>query len=1017
MDLVILNPILPGIEGRKLHKTNTLAYLGIICFNHRKSRPLGAFAAAEFPFHFPPFTRPVQGLPRNFQPCFFIPPEIIPRQSGFIYFGFAPLNFAIELSGLDLWKKPLSHRKSYIRIRPDCIKKRRNQMLTLSKDYIKNKIADTKLIFYRGLNTFQHGSYFLAKKNLAQKSFTYEFDGTFGNYTTLIHIKQNKLDASCNCPYPRQGCRHVVAASINAGELLARKEIPKELFPDQAEPYLDKAEIKAQALADRKKRAGSETFTPVRGDMFKGNHLVINKAGRQYTVTLHDPEKSAGHCSCPDYLTNGLGTCKHIQFMADFLKKESGYKKQISKEIFPFTDIYWDSLSKGPRLFSQRLDSEMPDLKPVLKKYFNAKGEFIANDPALIMGLMAKLHGDKRVKIRQNLLKRVDHRLQALQLTKIEGQPIPKPALSTRLYPYQKEGVKFGLLKTGVLIGDEMGLGKTIQAISLGILKKEIFGFSKVLVVTLASLKEQWKREIEKFSQEKATIIQGGPFQRKAMYQGDSNLFKITNYEAVLRDVNTLSGFNPDIIILDEAQRIKNFSTKTAEAVKRLPKKHAIVLTGTPLENKLEDVYSIVQFLDPYLLTPLWKFAADHFMIPRTKKTTIAGYKNLAMLKEKLKLILIRRKKEDVLKELPGEVVNNYYIDLSREQLEIHAGYGRSLMPLLNKKFLTPMDMRRIQTLLLRMRMVCDSTYLVDRDTHISPKLKELESIIDEMVIQNRRKMVIFSEWTTMTFLIARHLSDMGIPFVELSGKIPVKKRQALIDEFTHNRDCLIFLSTDAGGTGLNLQAADCVVNFELPWNPAKMNQRIGRVSRIGQKSHCINVINLIAKASIEERILAGIQLKTDLFKGVFDEGPDTVEFSREKRNEMLNRLREMMGEEAESIPFDGAEPEDIPEDTPFYLNPKVLGAEAKKDDQKIDLETNFVQNQQPEEPLSSENILTGQPPEKIETVLNSGMDFIAGLMEMATGQKMEKGQGQEKMIKIDSRTGEVTMKFKLPGF
>lgn len=297
------------------------------------------------------------------------------------------------------------------------------------------------------------------------------------------------------------------------------------------------------------------------------------------------------------------------------------------------------------------------------------------------------------------------------------------------------------------------------------------------------------------------------------------------------------------------------------------------------------------------------------------------------------------------------------------------------------------------------------------------------------MVIQNHRKMVIFSEWTTMTFLIARHLSDMNIPFIELSGKVPVKKRQVLIDEFTNNPDCRVFLSTDAGGTGLNLQAADCVVNFELPWNPAKMNQRIGRVSRIGQESNCINVINLIAKQSIEERILAGIQLKTDLFKGVFEEGPDMVEFSREKRNEMLNRLREMMGEEPEPIPFEVAEPEDIPEDTPFFLNPEVLNRDEEENKKAEDMaftkesredsrsEKDPSVKSQPDDTQESENILASQPPEKIERVLNSGMEFIAGLMEMATGQRMEKIGDQEKMITIDNRTGEVTMKFKLPGF
>ena len=889
-------------------------------------------------------------------------------------------------------------------------------MQTLSNDHIRSTIADTQLIFYRGLNTYHHGSYFLSKKDLVKKRFTYEFDGTVGNYTARIHFKGDRVETSCDCPYPRKGCRHVVAGLLNAGEILAGYKPLEDLSMDSEGPNLSEEEIKKQALEDRKKRSVSETFTTIRGDMFKGDHLVINQRSRQYNVTLHDPEKGFGHCSCPDYLTNGLGTCKHIQFMTGFLKKEPGFKKQVAMEVFPYTDIYWDSLSKGPKLFSQRLDLEMKGLKPMLKKYFNDKGEFIAKDLALIMGLMAKLHGDKRVRIRENLLKRVDQRLHILHQKKLSGQPVPTPNLRAKLYPYQKEGVKFGVLKPGVLIGDEMGLGKTLQAISLGLLKKDIFGFSKILVITLASLKEQWKREIEKFSHEKATIIEGSPFQRKALYQGDSHLFKITNYEAVLRDITIISGFNPDMIILDEAQRIKNFSTKTSEAVKRLPKKHGIVLTGTPLENKLEDVYSIVQFLDPYLLTPLWKFAADHFMIPRKKKSNVAGYKNLEMLKDKLKPIVIRRKKEEVLKDLPREVVNNYYIDLTTEQQEIHSGYARSLLPLINKKFLTPMDMRRIQVLLLRMRMVCDSTYLIDRDTHISPKLKELASIIDEMVIQNQRKMVIFSEWTTMTFLIARHLSDMNIPFIELSGKVPVKKRQALIDEFTNNPDCKVFLSTDAGGTGLNLQAADCVVNFELPWNPAKMNQRIGRVSRIGQESQCINVINLIAKQSIEERILAGIQLKTDLFKGVFEEGPDVVEFSREKRNEMLNRLREMMGEEPEPLTFEAAEPEDIPEDTPFFMNPEVLSRD-EEEEKKEEPENEPLVKSRPHDEPAPENILANQPPEKIETVLNSGMEFIAGLMEMATGQKMEKSGDQEKMIKIDNRTGEVTMKFKLPGF
>jgi superfamily II DNA/RNA helicase len=333
------------------------------------------------------------------------------------------------------------------------------------------------------------------------------------------------------------------------------------------------------------------------------------------------------------------------------------------------------------------------------------------------------------------------------------------------------------------------------------------------------------------------------------------------------------------------------------------------------------------------------------------------------------------------------------------------------------------------------MRRVCDSTYLIDRKTSLSPKLNELAGIIDELVFQNGRKVVIFSEWTTMTFLIGKQLSKAGIAFVELTGKVPVKKRQALIDEFTNNPNCKVFLSTDAGGTGLNLQAADCVINFELPWNPARMNQRIGRVNRIGQTSRCINVVNLICKKSIEEKILAGIQMKTDLFQGVFDNGPDQVEFSREKRTELVNKLREMMGEESEPVLAKSRDQEEIPEDTPHFLNPDVLNEaenqEAtgivayEKEEQTVDMTADFEPEQTDDlsggsgvgQTESREAFLADQSPEKVETVLNSGMQFLSGLMEMATGRKIAATDEDSRMIQIDRKTGEVTMKFRLPGF
>ncbi|NOY68939.1 MAG: DEAD/DEAH box helicase family protein, partial [Deltaproteobacteria bacterium] len=623
-------------------------------------------------------------------------------------------------------------------------------MKGLSKDFIRSNIAASMPVFKRGVNLYENGSYICDTADFENGMFVYGVDGNYGDYTINIKVLDDAVGYECDCPFPGRGCKHVVASLLDVadryGEWKNRSKQAGDAEADtDATDFLVPEEIRALALEDRKKRAANEKFVLTMGDMCKGEHLVETPVGRQYMVTLHNPAAGLGHCTCPDFGTNRLGTCKHILFVSDSLKKQPDFNKRIAKERFPFIDIFWDSTRDLPAFFWESPESESKELVEIMGRYFEPDGYFIKEKIDRFSEFLSAVSENKRVRIQENVIHRIDEMQDADGLATLADAPMPSLAsLKTELYPYQKTGVNFALFKKGALIGDEMGLGKTLQAIVAAILKKQVFGFEKVVIVTLASLKEQWKREIEKFTDEKGVIIAGNPAQRAALYKSDA-FFKITNYEAVLRDVLVISRFKPDLVILDEAQRIKNFNTKTADAVKQIPKKHAMVLTGTPLENKLEDVYSIVQFLDPYRLSPLWRFAADHFLISRHQKGRIVGYRNLGMLAEKLSPVVIRRKKEEVLSELPDSVVNNYFIDLSEKQAKMHAGYIQSLAPLLNKKYLTPMDMRKIQTLLLCMRRTCDSTYLIDRRTNISPKLAELEGIVDEFVRQNNRKVVIFS--------------------------------------------------------------------------------------------------------------------------------------------------------------------------------------------------------------------------------------------------------------------------------
>ena len=923
-------------------------------------------------------------------------------------------------------------------------------MNRLTEDFVKNEVADSDIIFERGVDIYEIGLYSCTNSNFEYKRFIYEVDGNYGDYIVQVKINDDNISYHCDCPYPGEGCKHLVAVLLDIknkiwgsakGKLIEQNNYEPVTNGNQELKYLTFNEIKQQAIKDREKRGISEQFILTMGETYKGEHLIKNNKGKKYSVTIHNPNTNAGHCNCLDYLTNKLGTCKHIIHTSSKIKKDNEFKSKIDMERFPFVDIYLDSETQSPKLFVENKKEKFNDILPYFSKYFDQKGIFIRDKITDLYPLLAKVTGDKRIKLSESLIAKLEDIMFDNELDKLAINKLPSLSfIKANLYPYQKEGVQFALYKKAALIGDEMGLGKTVQAIVVSILKKQIFGFKKVLIITPASLKEQWKREIEKFTDEKVKVIFGNKIQRQDFYMNDSSYFKITNYEAVLRDYLVISRYKPDLVILDEAQRIKNFETKTAEAVKSIKRKHSLVLTGTPLENKLEDVYSIIQFLNPNLLSPLWKFAAEHFMLSRDNKRKIQGYTNINDLHKKLKSIVIRRKKEEVLKDLPEYVSNNYYLDLSEEQAEIHAGYSQSLLPIINKKFLTPMDIRRIQQLLLCMRMVCDSTYLIDRKTNISPKLKELKKIVNDFIEEKERKIVIFSEWTTMNYLIAKYLSNAEINYVELSGKVPVQKRQMLIDEFSNNPDCRVFLSSDAGGVGLNLQAADVVINFELPWNPAKLNQRIGRIVRIGQKSKCINVVNLITKSSIEERVLAGIKIKDDLFSGVFDGTHDEVEFSQEKRCQLVNSLREMLGNEKIPTQKETKDPKEIPEDAPFYLNPEVLNrdnktvnyteeeedfdyAETGEELKSIEPETQKENKVKTSDKTLDKNAVKQQSlfettsHEQVEEVLNKGMEFINGLIKMATGKTITSENSNNKMLTLDHKTGEVTMKFKLPDF
>jgi hypothetical protein len=448
-----------------------------------------------------------------------------------------------------------------------------------------------------------------------------------------------------------------------------------------------------------------------------------------------------------------------------------------------------------------------------------------------------------------------------------------------------------------VMLVDDMGLGKTVQAVAAGALLKELRGIRRVLVISPASLKTEWEEQIRKFTDLPFESVFGPRHIRARRYAG-SAFFFLANYEQVVRDVREINEIlAPDVVILDEAQRIKNWSTKTAQAVKRLASPYAFVLTGTPLENRIDEIYSIAQFLDPHVFGPLFRFNREFYDLDDRGRPS--GYKNLEELRRRLRPLMLRRRKEDVEEELPERVDNNFFVDMSPEQRGPYSDYEDWVAQLASKakqRPLTREEQEKLMRWLACMRMLCDTTYILDPKSKVSPKIEELERVFEDVGVRNGRKALVFSEWERMLQLVRSLAEEMKIGYAWHTGDVPQRKRRDEINRFKNDPSCKLFLSTDSGGVGLNLQAASVVINLDLPWNPAKLEQRIARAWRKHQQQ-AVHVVNLVTRDSIEHRMLATLAVKRELAEGVIDGRGDLAKLKMPSgREAFLNRLKLLMG-------------------------------------------------------------------------------------------------------------------------
>jgi hypothetical protein len=640
-----------------------------------------------------------------------------------------------------------------------------------------------------------------------------------------------------------------------------------------------------------------------RNRVFSDYQVTNPTTGGQYRVAVRGFEVGDNNCTCPDFRTNTLGTCKHIEAVLATLSQEAPERLKQRKAAVTRPEVY---LQYGEQL---RLCLLLPprhsdQLGQLATAFFDERGRWQGEGGDRYAALLEAIQQvPEPVTILSDAMEFIDREIDRDELAKLEQRLLERleqgdlelELLNVPLYPYQMRGALFLACRGRSILGDDMGLGKTVQTLAAVELLAKERGIERVLVVAPASVKYQWETEIKKFTARPVQVIDGSSKQRRGQY-GKPTFYRLINYEAVVKDLESLNAWQPDLIVLDEAQRIKNWEAKTSQAVKKLRSKYAIVLTGTPLENKLEELYSIVQFVDDRRLGPAFQFLHDHRVLDNEGK--LQGYRRLDEVRDKLAPVFLRRTRAEVLTQLPERTDSTVYVEMSETQREAYDEQQTTLARLVSKPYLSEIDRRRIMCCITNLRMLCDSTFLFDKKTHVSPKLDELAELLRDLLASGPHKAVIFSQWEIMLQETAALLERQGIGHVLLAGSVPGKDRRALIERFHDDENCRVFLSTDAGGVGLNLQAADTVVNLEVPWNPAVSEQRIARVHRLGQHRP-VQVVNLVTRGSIEERVLKTAELKQSLFEGVFADGSDEVSFTTLGQKTLLDTVRELVGQDA----------------------------------------------------------------------------------------------------------------------
>lgn len=785
----------------------------------------------------------------------------------------------------------------------------------------------------------------------------------------------------------------------------------------------------------RRQAAGKESFG-INPPLESGEPFIVQSAGsgRTYNVFYYGPDSAMNRCSCMDFKTSRLGTCKHIEAIS--VASNGRYAGKYYR-LPAHTSVYVDY--PAGREIRIRPGRQAPEeMRSLMTGFFDSSGKlkdslcdpstFIRNataieprfvwEPDALNLIIENRDRERRRRIIEEKYSTSD----------FDG------LLKTRLHPYQADGVRFAFEEGRTINADEMGLGKTVQAIATAELLRREGLIESVIIICPTSLKYQWLSEIKRFTDSTAIVVEGNLIKRKEQLSDAAYFYKICSFHALSNNIKAQLIPKADMIIYDELQRLKNKDTQMGRQLRKLESEYVMALSGTPLENKLDELYSVTQLVDQFILGPYYRFTSETTL--RDDGGKLMGYRNLHDVGRRLEHTLIRRRKADVKLQMPPRTDTILNVPMTKEQRAIHDEYKFQVSILIDKwrrhKFLSEADRKRLLLFLSMMRMVCDSTFILDQKTRHDTKIDEVMAIVNNLLEEGEGKVVIFSQWERMLRILKDELDRNNVDFCFLHGGVPSVKRKNLIDRFREDPDCRVFLSTDAGATGLNLQSASLLINMDLPWNPAVLEQRIARIYRLGQ-ANPVQIINMVAKDTIEERMLSTLTFKSNLAAGILDGGEDAVFVENSKFDRIAEVVESVVADNADSPESEqtagsgtetesGPKPESEPEPTAATLptaevpTPEIKDTGTSGESRSTDLK------EVKDSPDSNIEKAAGPGSREARTHRQAEMREMVGAGMAALGRIAEALKDPESvqtfvdaLVKEDPETGQTTLNIPVP--